>query len=77
MEVELFNFERTRSKRVKALVDTGTSLSVLPKSLAEELGIKGGERRQGNDWGWPIKDKQGQGLDKAIGQRKPFRRVAL
>lgn len=40
VEIELSNLERTKSKRVKALVDTGASLTVLPRKLAEELGIK-------------------------------------
>jgi len=40
VEIELSNLEKTKSKKVNALVDTGASLTVLPKKLAEELEIK-------------------------------------
>ncbi|MEM2083434.1 MAG: aspartyl protease family protein [Nitrososphaerota archaeon] len=40
VEVEIFNMEKTKSKKVKALVDTGASLAVLPKEVANELGIE-------------------------------------
>jgi len=39
-EIEISDIERRKFKRVKALVDTGASLSVLPKRIAEELGIE-------------------------------------
>jgi predicted aspartyl protease len=40
VEVEISNLKKTKSKKVNALVDTGATLTVLPKMLAEELGIK-------------------------------------
>lgn len=40
VEIEIANLERTKSKKVKALVDTGASLTTLPRKLADELGIK-------------------------------------
>ena len=40
VEIGLANLERTKSKKVKALVDTGASLTTLPRKLADELGIK-------------------------------------
>ena len=40
VEIEISNLERTRSRKVKALVDTGATLTVLPKKLAKELEIK-------------------------------------
>ena len=40
VEIEISNLEKTKSKKVKALVDTGATLTTLPKELAEELGIK-------------------------------------
>jgi len=40
VEVEISDIERRKFKKVKALVDTGASLSVLPKRIAEELGIE-------------------------------------
>ncbi|MEM2123269.1 MAG: aspartyl protease family protein [Candidatus Bathyarchaeia archaeon] len=40
VEIEVSNMERTKSRRLKALVDMGASLTVLPGSVAEELGIE-------------------------------------
>ncbi|MHC1635466.1 MAG: aspartyl protease family protein, partial [Candidatus Methanospirareceae archaeon] len=40
VEVEISDIERKKSTKVKALIDTGASLSVLPKRIAEELGIE-------------------------------------
>ena len=38
--VEISDLERRKSKKVKALVDTGATLAVLPEGLAKELGIE-------------------------------------
>jgi len=40
VEIEISNLERTKSKKVKALVDIGTTLTTLSSELAEELEIK-------------------------------------
>jgi len=40
VKIELANLEKTKSKKVKALVDTWGSLTTLPRKLADELGIK-------------------------------------
>ena len=40
VDIEISDLEKKHSKVVKALVDTGASLTTLPKSLADELGIK-------------------------------------
>ena len=40
VEAEISDIERRKFKKVKALVDNGASLSVLPKRIAEELGIE-------------------------------------
>lgn len=40
VEVEISDLEKRKSSKVKALVDTGASLTVLPEELAVELGIK-------------------------------------
>lgn len=40
VEIELANFKRTKLKKVEALVDTGASLTTLPRKLAEELEIQ-------------------------------------
>lgn len=39
VEITIANMEKTRSRSVKALVDTGASLTVLPEQLAEDLGV--------------------------------------
>ncbi|MDI6810775.1 MAG: retroviral-like aspartic protease family protein [archaeon] len=39
VEVEISDLEKKKTTKVKALVDTGASLTVLPKRLADELGI--------------------------------------
>ncbi len=39
VEVEISDLEKKRSTVVKALVDTGASLTVLPEKIAEELGV--------------------------------------
>jgi len=39
VEVEISDLEKKKSAVVKALVDTGASLTVLPKKLTDELGI--------------------------------------
>ena len=39
-EVEITDLYRKISSKVKALVDTGASLIVLPKKIADELEIK-------------------------------------
>jgi len=40
VDIEISDLDKKHSKVVKALVDTGASLTTLPKSLADELGIK-------------------------------------
>jgi len=44
--IEISNLERKKSKKVKALVDTGASLTTLPKKIADELGIKATSHEQ-------------------------------
>ncbi len=40
IDLEIFDLQKTKSKKLKGLVDTGATLTVLPQKLAEELGIK-------------------------------------
>jgi clan AA aspartic protease len=40
VEVEISDLENKRSSKVNALVDTGATLTVLPKRFADKLGIK-------------------------------------
>jgi len=39
VEAKILNLDRTKSKKVSGLVDTGATLSTLPAKLAKELGI--------------------------------------
>jgi len=39
VEVEISDLEKKHAERVNALVDTGATLTVLPKELADRLGI--------------------------------------
>jgi clan AA aspartic protease len=40
VDIEISDLERKHSKQVQALVDTGASLTTLPKKIADELGIE-------------------------------------
>lgn len=40
VEVEISNLDKTKNKRIKGIVDTGATLTTLPRTLAEELGIQ-------------------------------------
>ena len=40
VDIELSDLERKRSRKIKALVDTGASLTSIPEKTADELGIK-------------------------------------
>jgi aspartyl protease family protein len=40
VSIEISDLERKHTKKVEALVDTGASLTSLPKKLADELGIE-------------------------------------
>ncbi len=72
MEVELLNLERTRSKKVKALVDTGASLSVLPKGLADELGIEAVSEDRVMTGAGQIRISRGRAWIRLEGKESPF-----
>jgi predicted aspartyl protease len=40
IEMEISNFDKTKTKKVQGLVDTGATLTTIPKTLADELSIK-------------------------------------
>ncbi|RKZ30228.1 aspartyl protease [bacterium] len=40
IDIEISNLEKTKVKKVSGLVDTGATLTAIPKKLAEELAIK-------------------------------------
>lgn len=70
VDVVISDLEKKHSEKVRALVDTGATLTVLPKALADKLGLKptfesrvttgGGEiRLKRSDVKVKIKDKEG------------------
>lgn len=60
IEVSISDLERKHSEKVKALVDTGATLSVLPKELADKLGITPVTQTEVETGGGKIKLKQGE-----------------
>ena len=40
IDAEIFDLQKMRSKRIKGLADTGATLTTIPQSLANELGIE-------------------------------------
>jgi clan AA aspartic protease len=70
--VELSDMARKKSRRVKALVDTGATLTVLPAKLAESLGIEVvGEEKVLTGAG-EVKVKRARAWIKLKGKEGPF-----
>ncbi|MBI2653174.1 clan AA aspartic protease [Candidatus Woesearchaeota archaeon] len=59
VDAEISDLERKHSEKVKALVDTGATLTVLPKALADKIGIKALAEREVESGGI-IKLKEGE-----------------
>jgi len=72
VEVEISDIERREFKKVKVLVDTGASLSVLPKRIAEELGIEAESVDEVATGAGIIKVKRGTAWIKLKGKEGPF-----
>jgi len=66
------DIERRKFKKVKALVDTGASLSVLPKRIAEELRIEAESVDEVATGAGIIKVKRGTAWIKLKGKEGPF-----
>ena len=60
IEVEIFNLEKTNSEKIKALVDTGATLTVLPKKFAERLGVVSISESEVETVGGRIKMQRGE-----------------
>ena len=60
VDAEISDLERRQSEKVKALVDTGATLTVLPKALADKIGIKALAEREVESGGGIIKLKEGE-----------------
>ena len=72
VEVEISDLERKKSKRVKALVDTGASLTVLPEEMAKALGIEPKSEEEVVTGAGLIKVKRGEAWIKLKGKEGPF-----
>ena len=70
--VEISNLERKHSKKVKALVDTGASLTTLPKKISDELKIKPTSHEQVSTAAGIIKVWRGEAWIKVNGKEGPF-----
>jgi len=72
VEVEISDLERKKSTVVKALVDTGASLTVLPEKIAEELGIHATSEDKVSTGAGEIKVKRGRAWLKLKGKEDAF-----
>jgi len=72
VEIELSDLEKRKSSKVKALVDTGASLTVLPEKIAKELGIEPVSEEEVMTGAGVIKVKSGNAWIKVKGKEKPF-----
>jgi len=70
--IEVSDLQRKNSKKKKALVDTGATLTTLPKKLADELGIKPTSTEQVSTGAGVIKVSRGQAWIKVNGKEGPF-----
>jgi len=72
VEIEISDLERKKSSKVKALVDTGASLTVLPAKLADELGIETISEEKALTGAGEIKVKRGRAWIKLKGKEDAF-----
>jgi len=72
VEIEISDLERKKSAKVKALVDTGVSLTVLPERIAEELGIHATSEEKVSTGAGEIKVKRGRAWLKLKGKEDAF-----
>ena len=72
VDIEISDLERTHSEKVKALVDTGATLTTLPQKLADELGIKPTTQEEVSTGAGIIKVSRGQAWIKLNGKEGPF-----
>ena len=72
VEVEISDLEKKKSTVVKALVDTGASLTVLPEKIAEELGIEPISEEKVSTGAGEIKVKRGRAWIKLKGKEDAF-----
>lgn len=72
VDIQISDLERKRSRKVKALVDTGATLTTLPKKLADELGIKPTSEEKVSTGAGIINITRGEAWIKVNGKEGPF-----
>ncbi len=72
VNIEVSDLERKHSTKVKALVDTGASLTTLPKKLADDLGITPTSQEHVSTGAGIIKISRGEAWIKLNGKEGPF-----
>ncbi len=72
VSIEISDLERKHTKKARALVDTGATLTTLPKKLADELGIKSTRAEQVSTGAGIIKLSRGEAWIKVNGKEGPF-----
>lgn len=71
-EIEISNLDRKRSARLKALVDTGASLTALPDNVAKEIGIEPVSEEKVMTGAGMVKVKRGRAWIKLMDKEGPF-----
>lgn len=72
VNIEISDLERKHSKKIKALVDTGASLTTLPERIAEELGITPTTQEQVSTGAGTIQISRGRAWIKLKGKEDAF-----
>lgn len=72
VNIEVSDLDRKHSGKVKALVDTGASLTTLPEKLADELEIKATSQEQVATGAGIITISRGEAWIKVDGKEGPF-----
>lgn len=70
VEIEVSDLERKHTEKVKALVDTGATLTVIPKKLADRLGVKAVTEVEVESGGGKIRLKRGVARIKIEGKEE-------
>ncbi len=72
VNITISDLEKKKSKKVKALVDTGASLTTLPERIAKEIGIEPVDEELVSTGAGEIKVSRGRAWIKLKGKESPF-----
>jgi clan AA aspartic protease len=72
VEIEISNLEKKKSAKLKALVDTGASLTALPEKIAKEIGIEPVREEKVMTGAGIVKVKRGRAWINIKGKEGPF-----